>query len=129
MFRIYVYKYIYKIYIYIRFIWPQSSLNIIKQISEERPVRRAAPMDGVSLHTVQWELADAFPLYTFLYEFYSPPGASEVRSEMLAAWHSKSEGYFFLKFPGNLLNKWREILFWNLPSEIFLWNFPLTHWR
>ena len=48
MHRIYVYKYIYKIYIYIRFIWPQSSLNSIKQISEERPVRRAAPMDAVN---------------------------------------------------------------------------------
>ena len=45
MYRIYVYKYIYiyKMYIYIRFIWPQSSLNSIKQISEERPVRPAAP--------------------------------------------------------------------------------------
>ena len=67
MYRIYVYKYIYKIYIYIRLIWPQSSLNSINQISEERPVRRAAPIDGSVLHTVQWELADAFPLYTFLY--------------------------------------------------------------
>ena len=47
MYRIYVYKYICKIYIYIRFIWPQSSLNSIKQISEERPVRRAAPINGV----------------------------------------------------------------------------------
>ena len=28
---------------------------------------------------------------------------------MLVALHSKSEGYYFLKFPGNLLNKWREI--------------------
>ena len=47
MYRIYIYKYIYKIYTYIRFIWPQISLNSIKQISEERPICRAAPMDVV----------------------------------------------------------------------------------
>ena len=65
MYRIYVYKYIYKIYIYIRFIWPQSSLNSIKQISEERPVRRAVPMDAV--YFTQYRIADAFPLYIYLF--------------------------------------------------------------
>ena len=61
--------------------------------------------------------------------FYSPQGASEVRFEMLVAWHSKPEGYFFLKIPINLLHRWGEILFWNLPSEVFLWKFPLIQSR
>ena len=46
-----------------RYIWPQSSLNSIKQIPGERPDCRAVPLDVVYLTQCSESQLTAFQLY------------------------------------------------------------------